>query len=43
MGGLSVGLEVTIIALNLNVWFQLLAFLPAVIGLAAGIQESAKC
>ena len=42
-GGLSVGMEVAIIALNLNPWFQLVAFMPGVLGVAAAAQNSAKC
>jgi len=42
-GSLSVGMEVAIIALNLNPWFQLVAFMPGVLGIAAAAQNSAKC
>lgn len=42
-GGLSVALEVFVVFFNLNPWFQMMAFLPAIIGVAAGAQNSAKC
>jgi hypothetical protein len=43
MGSVSVGLELVIVALQLNVWFQLVAFMPALLGVAANVQQSAKC
>ena len=42
-GSLSVGMEVAIIALNHNPCFQLVAFMPGVLGIAAAAQNSAKC
>ena len=42
-GGASVALELVVIAFDLNPWFQLLAFMPAVISVAAGAQNAAKC
>ena len=42
-GGTSVALEMTVMAMGLNPWFQFLAFLPAIIGVAAGAQNAAKC
>ena len=42
-GGVSIGLEMTVVVFNLNPWFQLLAFMPAVISVAAGAQNAAKC
>ena len=43
LGGASIGLELVIVALQLNVWFQLIAFLPALLGVATNVQHSAKC
>jgi hypothetical protein len=42
-GGLSIALEFAIVSFQLNPWFQMMAFMPAIIGVAASAQSSAKC
>ena len=42
-GGLSIAFEFAIVSFQLNPWFQMMAFMPAIVGVAANVQNSAKC
>lgn len=42
-GGLSLLVEFAVVSFQLNPWFQMMAFMPAIVGVAASAQNAAKC